>query len=126
MTEFELGEMLHNQFTVMWQAGQMYFTLVSAYLIASYMVGTKLTRQQNAVITSLYVVWITSVIIGQITSADAVLRLVNALLAIDSVALGSGTSLETESAVYSFVFVQIAGVLASLWFMWSIRHPKTE
>ena len=126
MTEFELGEMLHNQFTVMWQAAQMYFTLVSAYLIASYMVGTKLTRQQNAVITSLYVVWVTSVIIGQITSVSAVLRLVNALLAIDSVALGSGTSLETESAVYAFMFVQIAGVLASLWFMWSMRHPKTE
>ena len=126
MTEFELGEMLHNQFAVMWQAGQMYFTLVSAYLVASYVVGTKLTRQQNAVITILYVVWIASVIFGQVTSAGAVLRLENALRAIDSITIGGGASLETESAVYAFMFVQIAGVLASLWFMWSIRHPKTE
>jgi hypothetical protein len=35
---------------------------------------------------------------------------------------GVGTSL----TVYGFLAVQIGGLIASLYFMWSVRHPKEE
>ena len=126
MTEYELGEMMHNQSGHMWQAGQMYFTLVSAYLITAYLVGQKLTRAQAGVITSLYLVWIASVIIGQIGAGATYVRLVNALSEIGSVAISQTAEIETPVSIYSFTFVQLASVIASLWFMWSVRHPRTE
>ena len=51
MTEYELGEMLYNTYENLWNSAQMYFTLVSAYLITGYLVGAKLTTQQNKIVT---------------------------------------------------------------------------
>ena len=124
MTEYEIGEMMHNQMGQMWQAGQMYFTLVSAYLAASYLVGANLTRAQASIISILYLVWVTVVVLGQVTSGLSLMSIENALHEMNSIALPYGA--RSLLSMYLFMFVQIAGVLASLWFMWSIRHPKAE
>ncbi|MEP5570079.1 MAG: hypothetical protein ABJN62_19720 [Halioglobus sp.] len=124
MTEYEMGEMMHNQMGQMWQAGQMYFTLVSAYLAVSYLVGGNLTKAQASVISILYLVWVAAVISGQIIAGFSLVYIEVALDEINSIALPFGT--RTPLNMYLFMFVQIAGVLASLWFMWSVRHPKAE
>ena len=31
-----------------------------------------------------------------------------------------------EASVNGFMLVQLGGLLASLYFMWTVRHPKTE
>jgi hypothetical protein len=124
MTEYEMGEMMHNQMGQMWQAGQMYFTLVSAYLAVSYLVGGNLTKAQASVISILYLVWVAAVVSGQIIAGLSLVYIEVALDEINSIALPFGT--RTLLNMYLFMFVQIAGVLASLWFMWSVRHPKSE
>ena len=123
MSEYEMGEMMHSQMGQMWQAGQMYFTLVSAYLAVSYLVGGNLTKAQASVISILYLVWVAAVISGQIIAGFSLVHIEIALDEVNSIILPFGT--RTLLNMYLFMFVQIAGVLASLWFMWSVRHPKT-
>ena len=125
MTEYELGEMMHAQSAQMWQAGQMYFTLVSAYLVVGYLAGSKLTSAQARVITVLYLVWIATIVAGQISAGVTYGRIEAVLFEMGSHAV-AGSNFETPLTIYSFLAVQLAGIIASLWFMWSIRHPKEE
>ena len=122
MSEYEIGEMMHAQSAQMWEAGQMYFTLVSAYLVVSYLVGAKLTRAQVIVVTSLYLVWIASVVFGQVSAGATYTQLQVALSEMGSIAVGHVD--EAPISMLAFSLVQFVGVIASLWFMSSVRHPK--
>jgi hypothetical protein len=124
MTEYEMGEMMHAQSAQMWTAAQMYFTLVSGYLIVGYLVGAKLTRAQASVISTLYLVWVIGTVIGQVTAGSTYMQLQMALSELDSLAV-SNTG-ETPATLFAFWLFQFLGIVASLWFMWSVRHLNTE
>ena len=126
MTEYELGEMLYNSYGSLWEGSQMYFTLVSAYLVVSYLVGHKLTRIQNIIITSLYLVWVTGIVDAQRTESLINLGLTDELLLRNSIVMPDQVAVTADFGLYSYIAVQIAGVAASLYFMWTVRHPKTE
>jgi hypothetical protein len=122
MTEAELVESISYQFESALTVLSLYVTVTSAYLVVVYLAGSKLTRSQIAIISTLYVFiavvstycfWAWS--IWGIHYGD-VLR-----------------SLETGAPVFAsryipglFTFAMSSGILASLKFMWDIRHPKTE
>ena len=125
MTEYELGEMLYNTYENLWNSAQMYFTLVSAYLITGYLVVAKLTTQQNRIVTGLYLVWILQVIYNQFATLSSTSIITKQLYAMNSV-LTAFAPEQTYITVYSFLFVQIAGVIASIYFMWGIRQHKAE
>ncbi len=126
MTEYELVEILHNNYEALWQAAQMYFTLVSAYLVVAYLVGAKLTKGQNLVITGLYLVWIAGVIQAQYTTSNQTMRISDELISISSTILPLAAKTQTQAGIFSFIFVQVLGVIASLWFMWSVRRSREE
>jgi hypothetical protein len=126
MSEYELGEILYNSYGSLWEGSQMYFTLVSAYLVVSYLVGHQLTRVQNIIITSLYLVWIIGIVDAQRTESIINLGLINELQHRDSIVMPAQIATAADFGLYSFIAVQIAGVLASLYFMWTVRHPKTK
>ncbi len=124
MTEFEVREVLFNIFDTMSDNAAMYFTLVSAYLATSYVVGRNLSTKQLTIINVLYVVWV----LGSINAMYSMLIASNDMY--DQLrALGIGTQLRPEQsnmALGGFIFVQVGGLLASLYFMWTVRHPQTE
>ena len=122
MTEFELGEMIYNSTSSMASLAQVHFGLVSAYLVVSYMVGDKLTKVQSVIITTLYVAWVTTVIQGVFSESQTTLHLVQELETHGSTI---GKSVH-PSGIIGFLSVQVLGLIASLYFMWSIRHPRTE
>jgi hypothetical protein len=126
MTEYELGEMLYNTYDGLWQGSQMYFTLVSAYLIVAYLVGAKLNRTQNAIVTGLYCVWTIGIIQSQYSTSIQMIGITGQLLSSNASFLPTDVGAQTQAGVYSFLVVQMLGLLASLYFMWSVRHPKTE
>ena len=68
MTEFELTETLYNIYGSMSDNASMYFALVSAYLVASYVAGDKFTTRQLAIINTLFVVWTLGIVFGMFTS----------------------------------------------------------
>lgn len=98
-------------------------TIISAYLIASYLVGRKLTSLQVSVATSIYIV------------AYIFEAIILTVLFI-STAVASQRYRERYSVVSTFVFESVASIgyvgaiimlailISSLWFMWSVRHSK--
>ena len=124
MTEYELGEMLYNTYDGLWQGSQMYFTLVSAYLVVAYLVGAKLTNTQNLIVTGLYFVWTVGIIQSQYSTGVQMMGITDQLLSSSSSFLSVDVGAQTKAGVYSFLTVQPLGLCASLYFMWSVRHPK--
>ena len=122
MTEAELIEAINYQFESALAVLSLYVTVTSAYLVVVFLAGPNLTKSQIVIISTLYIfvavvttycLWKWS--IWGIHYGD-VLR-----------------SLETGAPVFATPYVPGAlastmslGILASLKFMWDIRHPKTE
>jgi len=123
MTEYELTDVVMSRFGLMTDQASLYFALVSGYLIVAWVVGARLSTIQVSVINGLFVVWIVSITQGYVSAASAVVELEKA---ISQIASASPDSIDTYSGTYAFAVVQILGLVASLFFMWNVRHPKTE
>ena len=104
----------------------MYFTLVSAYLVVAFLVGAKLSRVQNLIVTGLYFVWTVGIMQSQYSTSIQMIGITDQLLSLSSSFLSADVGTQTQAGVYSFLVVQLLGLFASLYFMWSVRHPKTE
>ena len=124
MTEYELGETLYNIYGSLWTGAQMYFTLVSAYLVTSYLAGAKLTTQQNGIVTGLYLIWVVQVVYASFVTLQSSSLIAGQLYAMNSALMLNGQE-HTYIAAFAFLFVQLMGVVASIYFMWGIRHPRT-
>ena len=122
MTEVDLMELLMDWFTQISSDADRYFMLISAYLLVAYLAGDKLTRLQLTIVNTLYVLWTTGIVFGTFSALEAT-TLIEVKLAEVNSDFGVGGS---AANLYNFIAVQIGGVLASLFFMWSVRHPKTE
>ena len=62
MTEFELTELLLHRMDIAIGFTGMYFTLVSAFLVVSYLIGDKLSTSQLTIISTLYGLWVIGLI----------------------------------------------------------------
>ena len=122
MNEAELGDMLYNAYELMTNGASVYFTLVTTYLVASYLVGSKLTSGQITVVNLLYIVWSLGLINVQYTQLLTVTGLQEELAALRASPLLIAQN--TQVSTWGFIAVQIMGLLASLYFMWSVRHPR--
>ena len=92
----------------------LYLSTVSGYLVVAYILGSKLTRMQSIIITSLFTV----------VASLEILAAVNIHAAIHYYSTTYGAGRTTPWMSGAIGVVQSAGVLASLKFMWDIRHPK--
>lgn len=124
MTEFEIRQTMEGAFGLMNEAAMMYFTLVSAYLAVGYLVAKRLSRTQLSIITTLYIVWV----LGTINNVFAMLLVAqdNARKLAQVAETGNDPVVSTEAAVWSFMIVQIGGLVASLYFMWSSRQADSQ
>jgi hypothetical protein len=138
MTEYEIADLaLSTQEVIQQQAGlvletaglaltslSVYFTLIFGYLIVAYFIGANLTRAQNAILTLLYlsIVILNRVAFLGIQQAGKALHLDLKELRPDA----TPASLFTDSGIVISTVVFAASIAASLYFMWRVRHPKTE
>lgn len=116
-----------------------YFTLVSAFLAAAYVVGSSLSRAQVFIGTFFFAVSASFIAWSSLDTVGAMLwqirdvglyylALAEAYSRPEFVEIGEAMS----NPVIGFRFQVVAatlsysGILASLYFMWSVRHPKTE
>jgi hypothetical protein len=120
MTEYELEDLLTGCSLASVETFGMYLTVMVAYLVSSYAVGKQLSRIQVTTISTLFTVTslvFTWAVYGYISRG---------------IPIANELSLINPDRVYglrpivrmSMLVVQICGILASLSFMWSIRHPK--
>jgi hypothetical protein len=115
-----------NEVAAMWIANAMtafsiYLTFTFAYLTIAYIAGKDLPRFQAFSLSTLY---IAGAFISLLSCIDN-LNFLNAVLQ-QSEALQSAATLPTKFWIYYIAPLLIVGVFVSLYFMWDVRHPKTE
>jgi hypothetical protein len=122
MTEADLLEVATSTYGLAVDGLSFYMTVTTAYLIAVYLVGAKLTRFQMTVISTLYVI-----MTGVSTYA------LDSWLKRGVYYMAKARALDADSPIYANAAVAVimtatlvAGIFACLLFMWSIRHPKPE
>ena len=122
MTAYEYIDLAHSGTANAASTVMFGFTILSAYLIVSYIIGSKLTTSQVTAITVIYMVtylFNTAAHVGMIDGAMEFTRLAKEL----SPDLDINYSAD---APYVALFIRLSMFLISLWFMWDVRHPKTE
>jgi hypothetical protein len=97
-------------------------SLVSGYLIVAYLAGSRLTRVQAMIVTGL-LLWFAGIAIFQVSIN---LRSLGEFSEIDHAKFGGQADALRWSIYSRWIVVSgcIAGLLASVKFMWDIRHPK--
>jgi hypothetical protein len=121
---FELGGILYAGFTI-------YLTIITAYLIAAYVAGNKLTRPQVFIATATYLFG-ASVIASTLGIAWGGIETVRLNMAQTWIEYGRPELAGRHDVAgvgllsLSWWVVLVIGILAPLYFMWSVRHSKAE
>lgn len=122
MTEAELIEAAMNAGDSTLGNVTAYLSVVSAYLVVAYVVGADLTRLQVFVINVLFVVFGFSFVFAIQTGLAN-----HYLFATEILEYRPDYVVYTSPEVNKLLFaIDSGGVLAALYFMWNIRHPKKE
>ena len=122
MTEAEFVEAITSYVGVAAVQSTQGLGLLFAYIIVAYLVGSKLTRKQVLAISFLYVPIYVSTIAATMAAqvrAGVYAQRLKELRPDDVIFLGYGNQ------IFPAVFGMLC-LLASLWFMWSVRHPKNK
>ena len=147
MTEFELksiefmeSERLINVYSLLQGQSDLlasdmtsFSTVLFGYLIVAYFIGAHLTRVQLWILNTLYVVTTSFGLLIMLANVGGLLghwNTVNQLSRevgqVGATSSGTVNTVLSEKFLLSGLFVPVLLVLASLYFMWSIRHPNSS
>lgn len=115
MTEYELIDGAGTFFGLGLTCVMGYFSVLASYLIAAYVVGSSLTRQQTITVTSLYLA------MQLFMTWGAVVYLYSARLMVGQLEKGQQQFIGPHTVALPLLII---GVFAGLKFMWDVRHPK--
>ncbi len=103
-----------------------YLTILFAYTTVAYFAGNKLTRFQLIVVTLMFIATAGRQV-ALISAAGMGLRIkVAHVVGVYESAGAPDLVLATGASIWWPVAIWSTGILGSLLFMWSVRHPKTE
>ena len=120
MTEAELWELILMSQSNMGTTLALYFSVLSGYLVVSYLIGNKLTTMQNTLISGLFVIFGILCVIGTV----AYLGRAAFLLQFTDETYRSPLSDFIPYTPLLSAAILLIGVVACLKFMWDVRHPK--
>lgn len=147
MTEFELAsiefmqsERLINVFSLVQGQSALiandmtsFSTVLFGYLIVAYFIGAHLTRIQLWILNSLYVVTAAFGLLVMLANVGGLLghwQSVNELMLEmgqeGATTDGTINTVLSEQFLLAGLLIPVLLVIASLYFMWSIRHPKPD
>jgi hypothetical protein len=99
-------------------------TVLFGYLTAAYFIGANLTKVQVSIFTSLYIVFLVLAFIGIMTTSQAWMNAIDAVTEADPTLVMADNFAFKEITNAAIFGLGIASGAASLYFMWSVRHPK--
>jgi hypothetical protein len=138
MTEYEIADLalstqegirehvslLQAQAGLMLTSLSVYFSLIFGYLLVAYFVGANLTRAQNVMLTVLYLLTMTlnraAFLSIQLAGQELFIRFMDLEPDTKVIFLFTDAGIAISTAVFA------ATIVATLYFMWRVRHPKTE
>ena len=122
MTEAEALELIAIYVTNAHGGFALYLSVTFAYLVTAYLVGSKLTPFQALAVSGLFFITAIVTTLSTISSVQAWIVVKRSTsTVIDTVALYN-----PELWLFTLPVIMFPGVLVSLYFMWNIRHEKTE
>ena len=138
MTEFESAQLVYmqaeragNLMSLIQTQGELiqndatqFTTLIFGYLLVAYFIGSHLTKVQVVILNTLYIASIGSTVFQMVTGGLTAMGFLERFYEVSE----NTRELSAMNPDYLFfgVALNIALIIASLYFMWSVRHPKTE
>ena len=120
MTEYEMADLLTSTMNASVDVFSAYASLMVAYLVASYLVGQKLTNLQMAIISILFVVTASVMVWGTYSYISRAIPLADALEA-----MNPGVHYGAQPMTRNILTIAMSlGILACLRFMWDVRHSR--
>lgn len=98
--------------------GALLVTIISGYLVVAYVAGKNMTRSQVVIVNTLYVLFLTLILM----SGRAFTMRATELMWIAVELSNQRLSDPNPHFVYAIRFVFVFALVASLKFMWDIRH----
>jgi hypothetical protein len=121
MTAYEYMDLAYSAFSAAATIVSLLIAVLSGYLVVAYVIGSNLTRVQVTVLNAAYSIWsIYLMLNGTINLSRARSYLISAA------ELDQQLSPPVPYIVHGYVSIGLLLWLTSLWFMWSVRHPKSE
>ena len=119
-----LGALFQAQLDAAGDIIQQFMTVLFGYLVAAHFIGANLSRRQAVIFSSLYVIWQTWAIVLHSV------RGVGVRITLEEIRQLRDLPQMTEIMPHIIAVTQFsllaAALAASLYFMWDVRHPKTE
>ena len=120
MTEYELQELAFTAGELGINFSALLITLISSYLVDAYIAGSDLTRPQVTLINVLFIFTSSLFLYGSVSSFVKQLSIVEKLRVLNPEDYYPATNLVVIAVAGIFILI----IVASLHFMWSVRHPK--
>ena len=123
MTEYEILDLVGGESAQSATQFTLYLSVLFAYLVTAYFVGERLTRAQVFFLSGLYIFVNLAQAWGMVLTMNRVGELMERKAEISPL-----TEWEKGYVGYGHLWAvaMVIGLLASLYFMWNVRHPKTE
>ena len=122
MTEQELAELISDYSSQGGAFFGLWITIVTGYLIAAYLAGDRLNRSQVFILNTFYV-WVSSLVrVGFYGSFNTQAHYTRELKQM----VPDSPQMMTWNLGFAVTIATVLGVLATLKFLWDIRHPKIE
>ena len=138
MTEFETAQLVYmqaeragNLMTLIQTQGELiqndatqFTSLIFGYLLVAYFIGSHLTKVQVIILNVLYIASVGSTVFQMVTGGLAAMGFLERFYEVSN----NTRELSALNANYLLfgVTLNLTLIIASLYFMWSVRHPKTE
>jgi glucan phosphoethanolaminetransferase (alkaline phosphatase superfamily) len=122
MNKAELVESIIGYYGLAGDTLSLYITVISAYLIVAYLAGHKLERSQMAIISVLFVVMSATMSYAAFAYMHRGFEYAIAQESMNP----NADSYATPMLIAILPLLMMGGIVASLYFMWQVRHPKTE
>ena len=128
MNEYELVDAITGLESNLIQGQAVTITILSAYMVVAYTVGAKLTTFQCTFVSIMFILYGLLGAVGQNGILSDLYHYGAQLRELRSSQILPGDSGGSvgEASRWLFMGVRLFLYAGSLYFMWSIRHPKTE
>ena len=120
MSEYELADLAASNIANMYVDVAAFFTLISAYIVMSYLTGDKITRFQAWFINITFMGLATINFLSMVSLLKSQKQLSELLRSANS-ALDQ-VSQFSQATVYAYIAFRLLVVIGCLVFMWQVRH----
>ncbi len=122
MTEYELVDATATYSSNFALIFTLYLTLVSGYLVTAFVAGTRLSSVQVSILNFGFIISASLMAFSALGAGIIRVHYTRELLELAA----DAPHRPLEWLFLSWFILMVVGVLASLYFVWDVRHPKSD